>query len=371
MTNGQPQRPFEDEIQRFLTYKRGLGFKYDREAGIFCKFQSFCENHGWSGPDLSKEIVDAWCEKLPIEEERGGSGRAMRISLIRQFGDFLSSIGHRAYIPLNVAHNQSRHSKFVAHIFTEDEIARLFEAADRICPHPHSTMHVVMPVLLRLLYSSGTRISETLATQIKDVDLENGVIRLTHTKNNKERLVPLSDSMQGVLSAYCKLVHTDPHPDDYLFCTIYGKPYDKANIYQRFRKLLIDAGIPHGGRGAGPRIHDLRHSFSCHYLLRACKQGIDLYASFPVLSTYLGHDSLRETEKYLQLTAEVYPFLTEKVKAYCSGAIPEVKDNDQASYWLQQASLRLFLPSSQLWEGAEQKHHRLSKNRLLLAAKLL
>ena len=332
MMANDASRPFEAEVERFLAYKRGLGFKYQREAGLLAHFQSFCEKHGWNGPDLSKEIVDAWCERLPIEAERGGGGHAARVSLIRQFGDFLSSIGHRAYIPLNVAHNQSRHSRFTAYIFTRDEISRLIEAADRICPYPHSTIHLVMPALVRFLYSAGARISESLAIQMKDVDLDNGTIKLVNTKGGKERLVALSDSMVRAFAAYCGLIHPDPHPNDYLFCSFRGHPFHKTNIYQRFRELLMDAGIPHGGRGAGPRIHDLRHSFCCHSLYEACMRGVDPYAFLPTLSTYLGHDTLRETEKYLQLTAETYPLLAEKLEAYCATAIPEVTEHDQAAH---------------------------------------
>lgn len=97
------------------------------------------------------------------------------------------------------------------------------------------------------------------------------------------------------------------------------------NIYWRFRELLLQAGIPHAGRGNGPRIHDVRHTFACHTLQEADKHHVDLYAALPVLSTYMGHESIQATSQYLRMTAEIYPNITDAVNALCSYIIPEVK----------------------------------------------
>lgn len=326
------ERPFGAEIDGFLVFKRNLGFKYVKEEGLFKQFSQFCKDRGWTGPDLSKEIVDAWCIKRPFESDRGSGGHAGRVTLIRQFGFYLQSIGHKAHLPVNVVHNMSRHSKYVAYVFTHDEMKRMTDAADNICPHSSSTMHLVMPTLLRLLYSSGTRISETLSIQMKDVDLDAGIIKMVNTKNDKERLIVLSTSMAGVLDVFRSILHPQPHPEDYLFCNYYGERYNHQTIYTRFRKILIEAGIPHGGRRSGPRIHDVRHTFSCHALMRAAKEGIDLTAMLPVLAEYLGHASILATSQYLQMTAEVYPDIVELVERACAQVIPEVKGDAQGTY---------------------------------------
>lgn len=324
--------PFAEEIAGFLGYKRSLGFKYVREEGLLRSFSKFCAGKGWEGPDLTKEIVDAWCEKRPHERERGGGGHCARVSLIRQFGVYLDSTGRKAHLPVNVAHEMSRHSRYVAYVFSRDEVGRILAAADRIFPNRGSTMHLVMPALLRLMYSSGTRIGETLSIRMRDVGLDSGVIRLTDTKNDKVRLLALSDSMADVLRAYCGILHPDPAPDDYLFRNAYGGRYDNKTVYNRFRAVLMDAGVPHGGRGAGPRIHDMRHTFACHALMRAARDGGDVRALLPVLSEYLGHGSVRATGRYLRMTAEVYPDVASLVEQACSHVVPEVRGDAQGAY---------------------------------------
>ena len=74
-----------------------------------------------------------------------------------------------------------------------------------------------------------------------------------------------------------------------------------------FRDLLRNAGISHGGRGKGPRVHDLRHTFCVHCLQRWISQGKDLTTALPLLTTYMGHNDFSATEQYLRMTAEVYP----------------------------------------------------------------
>lgn len=200
----------------------------------------------------------------------------------------------------------------------------LSNAATGFIPTAGSTMHLVMPVLLRLLYSTGMRIMETLKLQMKHVDLINGILLIENAKYNKDRLIPLSASMLSIIKQYCKVMHTHFLPNDYLFVGITGEPCGHHNVYLRFRELLMQVGIPHAGRGNGPRIHDLRHTFACHALQEADKRHIDLYAALPILSTYMGHESIQVTSQYLRMTAEIYPDITDAVDALCSYVIPEV-----------------------------------------------
>ncbi len=95
------------------------------------------------------------------------------------------------------------------------------------------------------------------------------------------------------LVANAKSIYFFPAPD--------GGFYDTSTIYDIFRKCLFDAGIPHRGRGKGPRLHDLRHSFAVHILNKWSSEGKDIYTCLPILRTALGHDRITTTEKYLRL----------------------------------------------------------------------
>ena len=95
---------------------------------------------------------------------------------------------------------------------------------------------------------------------------------------------------------------------------------------QRYRSYLFQAGISHGGKGKGPRLHDLRHTFAVHALQKWIADGSDLLAKLPALSVYMGHRNTQSTAKYLRLTAEVYPELLEKIENYSAHVIPGVCD---------------------------------------------
>ena len=70
------------------------------------------------------------------------------------------------------------------------------------------------------------------------------------------------------------------------------------------------------------RARNNRHGFACHALLRWCREGADLNAKLPVLSTYMGHRSLAGTQRYLHLIAELHPEITARGNAAFGDVIP-------------------------------------------------
>ena len=85
------------------------------------------------------------------------------------------------------------------------------------------------------------------------------------------------------------------------------------------------AEIPYGGPDRGPRPHDMRHTFAVHCLNSWVLAGEDLTAGLPVLSTYLGHNDLSGTQRYLQLTAQMYPDITQKLEKQFGELIPTME----------------------------------------------
>ena len=78
------------------------------------------------------------------------------------------------------------------------------------------------------------------------------------------------------------------------------------------------------GKGKGPRVHDLRHTFAVHSLQQNIEMGKDIYTSLTGLMVYLGHSKISSTEYYLRLTAEVFPDFLERADSICAKAIPGV-----------------------------------------------
>ena len=75
-------------------------------------------------------------------------------------------------------------------------------------------------------------------------------------------------------------------------------------------------------------IHCFRHVFAIKSFKLVEECGIKITDAVPFLPTYLGHDSLYETEKYLKFSGELFPDTTAKFEAYTDGIFPEVLINE-------------------------------------------
>ena len=256
--------------------KRALGNKYNAGVEALSAFDDFCNEQQLRIPAISKELLQKWEKKRPHENE---TTQCFRISYVRILCKYLHSNGYDAPCAFHPAPHVNK--CFVPYIFTKDEIERLFSAVDCTKESSESPLrHLVMPVLFRLLYTCGLRVSEALHLKVADVDLDAGVLAIYGAKGDKERLVGISDSMLAYMKSYrsnplvanAKSIYFFPAPD--------GGFYDTSTIYDIFRKCLFDAGIPHRGRGKGPRLHDLRHSFTkpCAQVLRQyiCENHLDI-----------------------------------------------------------------------------------------------
>ena len=164
---------------------------------------------------------------------------------------------------------------------------------------------------MRLLYSTGIIISEALAILNKDIDFERHLIILNKTRNGNQRLAPINNSLEVVLKQYLKYRDKIPVPSieyqkSHLFVSSAGKPCARKTVLSWFHKILKESNIPYTGNQQGPRIHDLRHTATVHSLIQLTNEGLDIYCSLPILSTFIGHRKIHSTEYYLRLTQEIY-----------------------------------------------------------------
>jgi integrase len=82
-----------------------------------------------------------------------------------------------------------------------------------------------------------------------------------------------------------------------------GTRLEYKNVHHCFLRLVHAAGL--GGRRPRPRPHDLRHTFAVTTLVRWYRQGVDVDARLPALSTYLGHVVPSSTYWYLTATPQL------------------------------------------------------------------
>ena len=160
----------------------------------------------------------------------------------------------------------------------------------------------------------------------------NNVFTILDTKFHKNRLVPFSDSVSEALTQYLERFPSES-PDSLIFPSSNprgnGARYGNSWLQTQFRQLLRMAGIPYNGPGKGPRLHDIRHTFAVHCLNKWVLSGEDLTAALPVLSRYLGHNGLTGTQKYLQLTAQMYPDIVAKLETQFGRLIPQMEVSDE------------------------------------------
>ena len=85
------------------------------------------------------------------------------------------------------------------------EYGLVVSTLDRLCVTGISTYsNLVFPLVFRILIGCGSRITETLCIEKKDVDVGNGTISLLNTKNRKERIIPMAESL-GICQGTCRL----------------------------------------------------------------------------------------------------------------------------------------------------------------------
>lgn len=185
-----------------------------------------------------------------------------------------------------------------------------------------------LPVMFRILFNCGLRTSELLKLRMRDVDLEENVFIILDTKFHKNRLVPFSTTVAEALKEYLEKIQ-EKSADAFIFPSSSSRSksgrYGNSWIHAQFRQILRIAKIPYNGSGNGPRPHDIRHTFAVHCLNNWVLSGEDITAALPVLSRYLGHNGLSGTQKYLQLTAQMYPDIVTNLELQFGALIPQME----------------------------------------------
>ncbi len=316
--------PLAGVISHFFEDMRLSGRVYNAEGYFLRHLAHDAEKAGLDTNCMTKEFVEAWCQKREYESHKTWSNRVI---VIRKLADYIDLRGMSVYKPSIVI--PAKPSDFTPHINTTLELKRIFEQADLLpfytnCPNRGP----VASLLFRMLYGCGLRISEALGLTMRDVDLESGVLTICNSKFGKNRYVPMSPTLTERCRQYAACTRNGVPENAPFFPAPDGGHYSKRAIHGTFRRILENAGIPCTGQG--PRIHDFRHTFSVHCLKKWILAGKDMNAALPVLSAYLGHKDLSGTQGYLRLTADMYPDIIRTMELRFGDVVPGGETDEES-----------------------------------------
>jgi integrase/recombinase XerD len=321
---------FSASLTDFVKYKRTLGRNYYGMAQMLLRFDTFtkaCKVADGSTP--SKQLIQEWLAPHTGEKE---TSRSYRVIAIREYATYMSATGVPVYVPPCLPAGKERYAPY---IFTQKQLQQIFKTSwelDSNTQRKASNWHVVFPCVHMLLYCCGLRIGEAMNLKVKDVQLDRGILYIHEAKHNRERIVPVSPSVNRILKKLSLKIHGCSVPGEAFFRKIEGGAYLQQRVYRQFRKVLTLVGISHGGRGKGPRLHDFRHCFCVNALQKMIHDGKDVYSALPILSTYLGHSYPYSSEYYLHLVPEFFPEVTavmEKTSNYILGDLYKKETKDE------------------------------------------
>lgn len=272
---------------------------------------------------IDEAFARAW---LAPCESRGPNTRLGRYHMLRRFCRFLAKRRPQTFIPGESLRPRRRPSA-PPHIYSREEVRLLLDGALSLrdweeahpCPIRSRTMHAI----ILLLATAGLRISEALHLTLQDVNLEAGVLSIRQSKFRKSRLVPLSMGTADVLRRYRELRDTvaPSGPDEGFFVSGRGKAYGTGYVWRMFHDIAVAAGL-RGQTGRGPRLHDLRATFAVTRLLEWYRDGHNVMNRLPLLSTYLGHACVSDTEIYLRITTALLEQANTRFHAFARDVLP-------------------------------------------------
>jgi len=314
---------FANEILAYLRLRESQGHQHLRERHYFVSLDRYLLAENVTKKELTAPTVEGWLQSL--SPDMSVNTKIVYISHYSQFAKYLHTLGFDVFIPERPIDDKS----YIPYVFSEIEIGRIFASVDNLSASHRKSIFVKLqfPVLLRILYGCGLRLEEALRLQNGDVDLESGVLLIRNAKGNKDRLVPMDDSLTGILNQYILHNCRNSPKDLLLFSNRKGEQHSGATMRHWFNKTLEAADIEKQDLPRYSRnicLHCLRHTMAVHSFRKQDLAGIDMYSASPLLSTFMGHDKVYGTEKYLHMAAENSVDIIEQTSAYSSGLFPEV-----------------------------------------------
>jgi integrase/recombinase XerD len=296
--------------EEYLAMRRALGFKLETWGPRLMSFIRFCEERG--AATVTADLAVEWATS-----PAGGSGheayQARRLDVARIFARHLQALDPATEVPPEDVLDR-RQCRVQPYLYSPQEVTALMHAARTLRP---AFRAVTWRTLIGLLAVTGMRQGEACRLRRDDVDLDTGTVTIEDSKFGKSRIVFLHPTAAAALRAYDRArdeAFPGP-PARMFFLNSRGRPLNRLNTSYTFNEVAAAAGIkaPPGQRA--PRLHDLRHVFTVSTLLDWYRDGGDVQARLPVLSTWLGHIDPKSTYWYVSSVPELLALAAGRLEA--------------------------------------------------------
>lgn len=287
---------FKNELKNFIIYNRSNGYAYtENTCGELSRLDKFFVCLNTNDKTINQDIVDKWL--LCCKDSNKEVTKGKYFSIISKFCKYLRIMGYENIIQPE-SHNITYKCNFIPYIFSKEEITKINNTLLNMTNINEFNNLTTFYVMFNLYYCCGLRRSEVLNLKLKDLNHKDKIIFIENSKNNTSRVIPLTDKLFNLITQYLNIRNSEL---EYIFISEKNKRINKQYVSKLFKKVLKEAEIPLTYEGKTQRLHDLRHSFAVHTLKQMEEKNFDLYTSLPILSAYLGHKSIVETEYYLRL----------------------------------------------------------------------
>lgn len=282
--------------REYIAHRQRLGYQMRVVGRRVLQFVEFAKKSKHKG-HITTDLAVRWaCQNqtsFPLHCAR-------RLQFVRCFARYAAIFDAATEIP-PVGLLGKSYYRIQPHIYSDDELRALMEEARKLPPADciRSRTYVA---LFGLLVCTGIRITEAVRLKKSDVDLDRGLLKIVESKNRKSRLVVLHPTACIQLRAYERLrdqYPSPPHDPEAFFLSERGKALNVSMADCTFWGISHRLGWNAAGGHCNPRIYDIRHTFACRRLLQWYRDGVDIDHSIASLSTYMGHETLRDTYWYL------------------------------------------------------------------------
>lgn len=275
-----------DLVREYILYikvEKGLAKNSIEAYGRdLAKLSAWAEKNGLEIAALSQADLREWLTDL-LRTELSSNSKRRFMSALRGFYKFLVFEGH---IKKSPAENllTPKKTEYLPNFLNREQIESLLDA-----PDVSTESGLRERAIMELMYACGLRVSEVVNLQLRNIDVDAGILTCTG-KGSKTRRIPIGSSavewMKGYLAARRKMDNVEAGN---LFVNSAGRPLNRQMIHKFIKAYAEECGIPN----VSP--HTIRHSFATHLVQNR--------ADIRSVQEMLGHADISTTQLYTHITS--------------------------------------------------------------------